>query len=230
MYEALSGLPAAPTDPDTLVAKPPPPPNFAQQPMSSILKAGLPQQPRPPTLTPIRYSAAAAGATQHANNTAPHPTTTTTTTTSATNPTPIVTNILSQPPAPSTATTSIVTTPPTQDQLSRVSSSPSLTHPSVTSPMLSSASAANLDESLYSVDDSPSPMVSEDQANAATSSPHVDPRIGKSPPLCFHSRNSPFLHSWLYGDTTRSTAFTQAECESSLSRRVALVMVPGANR
>ena len=153
--------------------------------MSSILKAGLPQQPRPPTLTPIRYSAAAAGATQHANNTAPHPTTTTTTTTttSTTNPAPIVTSLPLQPPAPSITTT--VTTPPTQDQLSRISSSPSLTHPSVTSPMLSSASAANLDESLYSVDDSPSPMVSEDQANVATSSPHVAPRIGESPRSVF---------------------------------------------
>ena len=155
--------------------------------MSSILKAGLPQPPRPPTLTPIRYSAAAAGATQHANNTSPHPTTTTTTgpTTSTTNPTPVVTSTPSQLPPLSTTSTTAVTSPSTQDQLSRVSSSPSLTHPSVTSPMLSSASAANLDDSLYSVDSSPSPMVSEDQVNAATSSPHVAPRIGEPSPTRF---------------------------------------------
>ena len=155
--------------------------------MSSILKAGLPQQPRPPTLTPIRYSAAAAGATQNANNVTSPPTTSTTTTASTlTNPTPVVTSPPSQPQAPSITTTTTVTTPSTQDQLSRISSSPSLTHPSVTSPMLSSASAANLDDSLYSVDGSPSPMVSEDQANATTSSPHVPPKIGKSPPSLSH--------------------------------------------
>ena len=165
--------------------------------MSSILKAGLPQQPRPPTLTPIRYSAAAAGATQHATS---HPTTTTTTTTAST--TPVVTTTPPQLPAPSITTTTTVTTPSTQDQLSRVSSSPSLTHPSVTSPMLSSASAANLDESMYSVDGSPSPMVSEGQENAATSSPHVAPRISESPPPCFHDRVSPFLHSRLHRKST----------------------------
>ena len=197
--------------------------------MSSILKAGLPQQPRPPTLTPIRYSAAAAGATQHANNTSPHQTTTTTTT-STTNPTSIVTSIPSQPPAPSITTATSVTTPSTQDQLSRVSSSPSLTHPSVTSPMLSSASAANLDDSLYSVDSSPSPMVSEDQANAATSSPHIAPRIGGLPLLCFHTRVLPSLHSWPRRNSTRGAAFTQAKCESSLSCRVVPAMVPRANR
>ena len=171
--------------------------------MSSILKAGLPQQPRPPTLTPIRYSAAAAGATQHANNPAPQPTTTTTTiTTTSTNPTPVVSTTPSQPPAPSTTTITSVTTPSTQDQLSRVSSSPSLTHPSVTSPMLSSASIANLDESLYSVGGSPSPMVSEGQVNPATSSPRVPSKIGESPTLRFHNRVSPSLHNWLYRDST----------------------------
>ena len=170
--------------------------------MSSILKAGLPQQPRPPTLTPIRYSAAAAGVTQHTNSTTSQPTTTTTTiTASTTNPTPVVSSTPSQPPAPSIATTS-VTTPSAQDQLSRVSSSPSLTHPSVTSPMLSSASAANLDESLYSVDGSPSPMVSEGQANAASSSPHVPPRICASPPLRSYNHVSPPLHSWLCRNLT----------------------------
>ncbi|KAF9782587.1 Not1 N-terminal domain, CCR4-Not complex component-domain-containing protein [Thelephora terrestris] len=162
-------------------SKPPPPPNFAQQSMSSILKAGLPQQSRPTTLTPIRYSAAAAGATQHASSATSQPTTTTATTTSTlTSPTPVVTSPLSQPPAACITTTTTVTTSSTQDQISRVSSSPSLTHPSVTSPMPSSASAANLDDSLYSMDDSPSPMVSEDQANATTSSPHVPPKIGGS--------------------------------------------------
>jgi len=197
--------------------------------MSSILKAGLPQQPRPPTLTPIRYSAAAAGATQQTNNATSHPTTTTTATSSTTNLSPVVTNTPSQPPAPSTTTTTTVTTPSTQDQLSRVSSSPSLTHPSVTSPMLSSASAANLDESLYSMDGSPSPLVSEDQANAVTSSPYIPPRIGESPPLYLHNHVSTSLDSWLYRNSTRSPAFTQTECESSLSCRIAPVIVSRFN-
>jgi CCR4-NOT transcription complex subunit 3 len=172
--------------------------------MSSILKAGLPQQPRPPaTLTPIRYSAAAAGATQHANNPASQSTTTMTAiTTTSTNPPPVVSTTPSQPPALSNTTTTSVTTPSTQDQLSRVSSSPSLTHPSVTSPMLSSASAANLDESLYSMDGSPSPMVSEDQANPATSSPHVPSKISESPTPRFHNRVSSPLHSWLHRNPT----------------------------
>jgi hypothetical protein len=131
-------------------------------------------------------------------------------------------------PAPSITTTTTVTTPSTQDQLSRVSSSPSLTHPSVTSPMLSSASAANLDESLYSVDGSPSPMVSEDQANATTSSPHVAPRIGESPCSVFTTAfHRPFT-AGSTGNSTRSAAFTQAECESSLSCHMVPVMVPRA--
>ena len=187
--------------------------------MSSILKAGLPQPQRPVTLTPIRYSAAAAGATQHTNNTTLQPSSTTTTTTATStlaNPTPTEASAPSQPPAPSITT---VTTPSTQDQLSRVSSSPSLTHPSVTSPMLSSASAANLDDSLYSVDDSSSPMVSEDQANAATTSPRVPPKIGESHLFRFHSRVSSSFHWRLNRISTRSTTFTKAECERPFSCR-----------
>ena len=198
--------------------------------MSSILKAGLPQQQRP-TLTPIRYSAAAAGATQHVSNAASQPSTATTTTTATstlTNPTP-TTSTPSQPSAPSITTTFTATTPSTQDQLSRVSSSPSLTHPSVTSPMLSSASAANLDDSLYSMDGSPSPMVSEGQANVATTSPHVPPKISKSLLLRFHNRVSSFLHRRLNRNTTRNTTITKAECERSLSCRAAPVMMSRVN-
>jgi CCR4-NOT transcription complex subunit 3 len=195
--------------------------------MSSILKAGLPQQQRPTTLTPIRYSAAAAGATQHVNSAASPSTiaATTTTMSTLTNPTPTITGTPSQPPAPSITTT----TSSTQDQLSRVSSSPSLTHPSVTSPMLSSASAANLDDSLYSMDGSPSPMVSEGQANAATTSPHVPPKIGESPLLRFHNRVSSSLHRRLNRNSTRNTTFTKAECERSLSCRGPPVIVPRVN-
>ena len=46
----------------SLTVKPPPNPNFAQQPMASILKAGLPSATRPPALPSIQYATAAAAA------------------------------------------------------------------------------------------------------------------------------------------------------------------------
>ncbi|KAG7445904.1 uncharacterized protein BT62DRAFT_932246 [Guyanagaster necrorhizus] len=136
------------------IAKPSPPnPNFAQQPMSSIVKAGLPTPRSVATLPPIRYATAAAAAVA--------------------------------PPAPASATT--IVSPPTSNAppLSAVPpisyqseqatlSSPSLTHPSVTSPMLSSAASQQPDGSFYSSQESP--VVSEAVPSsldgpAATSSP-----------------------------------------------------------
>ncbi|KAH0840088.1 Not1 N-terminal domain, CCR4-Not complex component-domain-containing protein [Lanmaoa asiatica] len=129
-------------------SKPPPNPNFAQQPMSSILKAGLPPAPRPPaTLPPIRYAAAAAAAVSSTSPATMGPPTPTTQAAS---------NILTtSAPTPSTAL-SIAPSLSQNVPDSQLLSSPSLTHPSITSPMLSSASASHQpDGSFYSGQDSP---------------------------------------------------------------------------
>ncbi|KAK0191316.1 Not1 N-terminal domain, CCR4-Not complex component-domain-containing protein [Armillaria mellea] len=137
-----------------LRTKPPPPnPNFAQQPMSSIVKAGLPT-PRPvATLPPIRYATAAAAAVSTATATA----------VSASDDNSVTPNIK----CPSVATLS----------------SPSLTHPSVTSPMLSSAASQQPDGSFYSSQESPAvseAVPSSIDGPAATSSPQrmLATRIG----------------------------------------------------
>ncbi|KAJ7688397.1 Not1 N-terminal domain, CCR4-Not complex component-domain-containing protein [Mycena rosella] len=160
--------------------KPPPNPNFAQQPMASILKAGLPPPiPRPATLPPVRYSVAAAGGsnasapTQPAHGSSsqplPHVASPASTSVSPPNPPPL------QPTAPSIPPPSISQLTPL-DQLSGVSSSPSLTHPSTTSPMLSSSASVSHqpDGSFYSSQDSPAMsdgVPSSLGGPAATSSP-----------------------------------------------------------
>ncbi|KAF9222067.1 hypothetical protein BS17DRAFT_784365 [Gyrodon lividus] len=131
--------------------KPPPNPNFAQQPMSSILKAGLPQPPRPAaTLPAIRYAAAAAAAVSL------------TSTGTAVPPTPSSSQAAppcaasNSTPVPSTAPSIAPSLSQSIPQDSQLMSSPSFTHPSVTSPMLSSASASHQpDGSFYSGQDSP---------------------------------------------------------------------------
>ncbi|OAX39037.1 hypothetical protein K503DRAFT_769864 [Rhizopogon vinicolor AM-OR11-026] len=150
--------------------KPPPNPNFAQQPMASILRANLqPVTPRTPTLPPIRYAAAAAAAVSpqysQQNGAAPQ------------------TPSLSQPIPPTaptnppeTASTLSITPSASQGILqdSQLLSSPSLTHPSVTSPMLSSAASHQQDGSFYSGQDSPAiseAVPSSISGPAATSSP-----------------------------------------------------------
>ncbi|KAG9317620.1 Not1 N-terminal domain, CCR4-Not complex component-domain-containing protein [Chiua virens] len=148
-------------------SKPPPNPNFAQQPMSSILKAGLPPAPRPPaTLPPIRYAAAAAAAVSSTSPATLGPSTPTTQTTP---------NILTTPaPVPLTAP-SIAASLSQNMPESQFLSSPSLTHPSVTSPMLSSASVSHQpDGSFYSGQDSPA--ISE-----AVSSSVGAPPVSSSP-------------------------------------------------
>ncbi|KAI0316360.1 Not1 N-terminal domain, CCR4-Not complex component-domain-containing protein [Amylostereum chailletii] len=128
-----------------LRTRPPPNPNFAQQPMSSILKAGLPSQPsRPaaPTLPPIKYATAAAAAVASTNPSSA--TTPATTSQSAQSPLLSTASAPSHPPLTPSASASSVntsTTVPTE-QASAVASSPSLTHPSTTSPFLSSASTS----------------------------------------------------------------------------------------
>ncbi|KAJ7087184.1 Not1 N-terminal domain, CCR4-Not complex component-domain-containing protein [Mycena belliarum] len=163
-------------------AKPPPNPNFAQQPMASILKAGLPPPiPRPATLPPVRYSVAAAGGSNASASTQPahgtssqsslHAAAPVSASVSPPNPPPIQSTAPSIPP-PS------ISQPPL-DQLSGVSSSPSLTHPSTTSPMMSSSASVSHqpDGSFYSGQESP--VMSEGVPSslggpAATSSP---PRV-----------------------------------------------------
>ncbi|THH33714.1 hypothetical protein EUX98_g440 [Antrodiella citrinella] len=131
--------------------KPPPNPNFAQQPMSSILKAGLPTAR--PAVLPVRYATAAAAAvsppaTSQAAQTSPPSQLPTTPTTASSQ--PIASTAPSITPSLTASTTLSV------EVNSVVTSSPSLTHPSLTSPMLSSAtSAVQGDETMYSAQDSP---------------------------------------------------------------------------
>ena len=146
-----------------LTAKPPP--NFATQSMSSVVKAGLQQQPAPrppaPTLPPIRYAAAAAAAV------AQQVSTPSATVVSATL---IPLSPAASHPPPSLVAPSIAT--PTSYHFSQdaVTSSPSLTQLSVTSPVLSSAASVSqqLDGSFYSGQESPA--VSEANAISISSS------------------------------------------------------------
>lgn len=130
-------------------AKPPPPPNFEQKPMASILKAGLDKPQTRPAPLPVRYAAAAAAAVAPAN---PPPQTPATTA-------PSTSNSNSVPALPPLSATI-----PLADQTSVVATSPSLTHPSLASPVVSSAasiSAAPVDGSTYD-----SPLLSEAPASS----------------------------------------------------------------
>ncbi|KAF5388110.1 hypothetical protein D9615_000039 [Tricholomella constricta] len=183
--------------------KPPPNPNFAQQPMSSILKAGLqPSRPTPPaTMPPIRYAAAAAAAVLPAA----------TTQASSSQPPASASSAASSNPPPATITAPSIppasAMSPSVDQQSRASSSPSLTHPSVTSPMLSSASASHHpDGSFYSGQESPalSEAVSGSVgAPAATSSPRVPRKDSASSPT--RAAQSPAVVQILSVDTSQHT-------------------------
>ncbi|KAG6850151.1 hypothetical protein H0H93_000278 [Arthromyces matolae] len=152
-----------------LRTKPPPPnPNFVQQPMASIVKAGLPPRPSAPAaMPPIRYAAAAAAAVAPTNAQS----STLQTSASSTAPTSIQTM-----PLPSSIPSSSSQLQ-TADQQSRPPSSPSLTHPSVISPILSSASVSNQpDGSFYSGQESPAlseAVPGSVGAPAATSSPQT---------------------------------------------------------
>ncbi|EIW82507.1 hypothetical protein CONPUDRAFT_165091 [Coniophora puteana RWD-64-598 SS2] len=140
--------------------RPPPNPNFAQQPMSSILKAGLPPAPRPPaTLPPIRYAAAAAAAV-----------------------TPGGASSNQMPPTPTAPSiTPLVSQAVLQDQQAP---SPSLTHPSVTSPMLSSASASHhQDGSFYSGQDSPALSEAQPSSSGGPAASSSQNDVAASPSL-----------------------------------------------
>ncbi|KDR83474.1 hypothetical protein GALMADRAFT_235635 [Galerina marginata CBS 339.88] len=162
--------------------KPPPNLNFAQQPMATILKAGLQQQaPRTPAaaavLPPIRYAAAAAAAV------APPASTSSSSLVAGSAPnTPATSTPSHPPPPPSTAPSILPTLAPlalSQEQQSASTSSPSLTQLSVTSPMLSSAASASQqpDGSFYSGQESPalSEADSVDKSTPQSPQPNIIP-------------------------------------------------------
>jgi CCR4-NOT transcription complex subunit 3 len=144
-----------------LAPKPPPNPNFAQQPMSSILKAGLPtSQPRPP----LKYATAAAAAvTPSASQQSNASLSSSTTAPPAPVPAPA--------PAPPPPKPEPVVNTALQDHITAVTSSPSLTQISTSSPFLSStsASAQQPDGSFGS------PLVSEAES-------HLEPSTSVSSP------------------------------------------------
>ncbi|KAF8803762.1 hypothetical protein BYT27DRAFT_7195102 [Phlegmacium glaucopus] len=180
--------------------KPPPNLNFAQQPMATILKAGLPppasRPAAPAVLPPIRYATAAAAAVAPSSSSSLSAITLV--------PAPVVAASSNPPPTPSTAPP---ITPPVlaplvalQDQQMAVVSSPSLTQLSVTSPMLSSAASASqqLDGSFYSGQESPA--LSE--AISAAGKPPLSPQQEDAPPK--DSVSSPLI-----SDQTPSAALIQ---------------------
>ncbi|KAF9057475.1 Not1 N-terminal domain, CCR4-Not complex component-domain-containing protein [Panaeolus papilionaceus] len=157
--------------------KPPPNLNLAQQPMASVLKAGLPSsvpRPTPAVLPPIRYAAAAAAAVAPPSSSSSSlAATTVTSTPAATSSHP--------PPTPSTAPSILAASATAvaatfNDQTTTASvSSPSLTHLSVTSPMLSSAASASQqpDGSFYSGQESPALSEAVSPVKQAPPSPQV---------------------------------------------------------
>ncbi|EJD01300.1 uncharacterized protein FOMMEDRAFT_147863 [Fomitiporia mediterranea MF3/22] len=142
----------------TEAPKPPPPISASSQPMSSVVKNGLPS--RPPVTLPVRYATAAAAAVGGGSSG------------SSGAPTAQTTGAVG-PSAPSVATSSNGQVPSSTAQQSlhdTASSSPSLTQASVSgpSPMMSSASVSGLaaDSSVHSP--THSPAISE-----AVASPEV---------------------------------------------------------
>lgn len=129
--------------------------------MASVLKAGLQQTTSRPTAPTLGYAAIAAGAVTHQGGS--------TALTSVQTPVSTVTPY----PIPPSITTQLATVSQhsSQEQQSAITTSPSLTQLSVTSPMLSSAASGSQqqDGSFYSGQDSPA--VSE--ARAVPQSPSV---------------------------------------------------------
>ncbi|KAI9063375.1 hypothetical protein FKP32DRAFT_1666486 [Trametes sanguinea] len=137
-------------------AKPPPHANFAQQSVASMVKTTPAPPPRNP---PSGYAKVAAAAVAPPQSAASQPSASSSA--AAVPPTPTASNVSSSAAA---------------DQQSAVTSSPSLTHPSVTSPMLSSAASVSHqpDDSVLSAHASPAlhdAVPSSIGGPAATSSP-----------------------------------------------------------
>ncbi|KAF4600713.1 protein ral negative regulator of transcription subunit 5 [Pleurotus pulmonarius] len=175
-----------------LRSKPPPTPTFSQQPV----KAVPPTTPARSNMTPIRYAAAAAAAVA----------TPATTQTTAPSQAPVPSS--SHLPASSSGQPPISSSL-TQDSLSGISSSPSLTHPSVTSPMLSSSASVSQqpDGSFYSGQESPAlsdAVVSSIGAPAAASSPQRRKASISSPLVPSQLPNKPAVSSPLLTSATLS--------------------------
>ncbi|RXW25790.1 hypothetical protein EST38_g73 [Candolleomyces aberdarensis] len=168
--------------------KPPPNLSFAQQPMSSVLKASLPQQPAtrpaaPTVLPPIRYAAAAAAAV-NANPSS-------SSASSAVPVTPVTPSV-----AQAIAHTPVLSIPPSVPLQEHVAPSPSLTQASVTSPVVSSAaSISQPSEGLTgspqrttssrkgSSVSAPSPVVSSQLVATQSTQPSVPEQQAKEEPV-----------------------------------------------
>ncbi|KAH9963394.1 Not1 N-terminal domain, CCR4-Not complex component-domain-containing protein [Lactifluus volemus] len=143
--------------------KPPPNPNFAQQPMSSILKAGLPpSQPRPP----LKYATAAAAAVTPSASQQSNALTSPSIPTQVVPPVPVQ----APPPVPLPPKPEPVATTSLQDPITVVTSSPSLTQISTSSPFLSSSASAQQPDGSFG-----SPLVSEAES-------HPEPSTSVSAP------------------------------------------------
>ena len=171
------------------IATKPPPPNFSSQPMSSIVKSGLPSASRPPAALPVRYAAAAAAAVNAGP--AQNGQTAASSSSQTQNASAVSQNSVETSASAAVPTTAVVSPQPlkalAQDQISRASSSPSLTHPSVsaTSPILSSiASLSNPqnEESLRSTNQSP--------ALSEAVPVHIDVPAATSSPIRMAPQNS----------------------------------------
>ncbi|KAG8952828.1 general negative regulator of transcription subunit 5 [Tulasnella sp. 424] len=160
--------------------KPPvPTPNFAAQPMSSALKAGLPQSNAPvkPVLPPMRYAAAAGGAanpspattTPAARPSVPTPTISTSTETTSASPIP------AQPPSSIPPATPASTAPSLPQQTG--SSTPPPQSPSAASMSISASSpiASSIAPATNQVDNS-SVAGSYLQDNSRVQSPVISPQ------------------------------------------------------
>ncbi|KAF5333231.1 hypothetical protein D9611_002280 [Ephemerocybe angulata] len=151
-------------------AKPPPNLNFSQQPMSSVVKAGLPTPtPRPAApvvLPPIRYAAAAAAAVSSSHSaSAPPLATPTTPAISSSQPT-------SQTAATSFGTQSVPSPSPTQASVASplVSSAPSVSQPSEGFP---EATVASRKGSVAAA----SPVISTQAASSQPTEPTVPEQV-----------------------------------------------------
>ncbi|KAF8665601.1 hypothetical protein AX16_000058 [Volvariella volvacea WC 439] len=197
-------------------SKPPPNPNFAQQPMASVVKQG----PRPPAqLPPIRYAAVAAQPSTHtaSQTSTPSITAPASSTPAPAPPTPAAVAVQPHPPTVQSTAPSI---PPSTPQVSAASthldqtSSPSLTHPSVTSPILSSAASQQPDGSFYSGRESPT--LSEAVPGSiggpvATSSPPAASRKADSEPSSqlLTQTNGPTPQTQVNGNANATAPQTQ---------------------
>ncbi|KAI9001152.1 Not1 N-terminal domain, CCR4-Not complex component-domain-containing protein [Trametes punicea] len=138
-------------------AKPPPPANFAQQSVASMVKTPVPPRNPPAGYAKVAAAAVAPPSSASSNQSVPS-------------------NASAATVVPPTPPTTTVSTSAAADQQSAVTSSPSLTHPSVPSPMLSSAASVSYqpDDSLHSAHGSPALLDATPSSiggPAATSSP-----------------------------------------------------------